>query len=178
MVENGSCAGRGEAGRPQRCVQAGSSELCRRHWGPRAGVWSCCCALRVRGPQPTSPRRLTAPPRRMCSSSPNFRQASQSQAGLAPVLLHRGKPGSSGRCVLRVCSPPLSRPLPTLPWHTEAPSAAPVNAVPTLATMLVCTDASNHQGEEGGYLSGWATSGKSLDSPCLRFLMCNREKNT
>lgn len=70
-------------------------------------------------PQPTSPRRLTAPPCGMCSSSPNFRQPSKSQAGLVPVLLCQGKPGSCGCCVLRVCSPPLSRPLPTLSWHTK-----------------------------------------------------------
>ena len=158
LVENGSCEGRGEARRLEICVQVGNTELWRRHWGPRASLWSCCCAFRVRTP---SPRRLTTPPCRMCSSSPNFRQPSKSQAGLVPVLLCQGKPGSHGRCVLRVCSPPLSRPLPTLSWHTEALSAAPVNAVPTLATTLVYTDTSNHQGEEGGFLSGWVTSGKS-----------------
>jgi len=112
--------------------------------GAEGGLWSCCCAFWERGPQPTSPRRLTTPPRRMRGSSPNCRQASQSQAGLAPVLLRRGKPGSFGRCVLRVWSLPLSRPLPTLPWHTEAPSAAPANAA--LAATLVC----RHKRSPGG----------------------------
>lgn len=65
--------------------------------GAEGGLWSCCCAFWARGPQPTSSRRLTTPPCRMRGSSPNCRQASQSQAGLAPVLLCRGKPGSLGQ---------------------------------------------------------------------------------
>ena len=69
-------------------------------------------------------------------------------------------------------SPPLSCPLPTLPGCCSGEHCV------ALAATLVCTDTSDLQGEEGGRLSGWATSGKSLDSPCLRLHMCNREKNT